>query len=256
MRQRRERLLAMDSAALHSELRRQEVPALCPRLEPCWCAGVVDACLGGTSCLAGHELTGCLCMSGSALHGCATAVAVHRGACTEVLCDLSFQPSQPPRAGLDGAAPCLTPHAAGDAFLAVTGSARIKVYDRDGRERGESLQGDMYIRDLRNTKGHVSPCTNGAWHPLDRLVSSLGVAHVAQAGPARAASAPAQTGRGSSWRGQQAGMMRLEGSTHGAGRFWQDHTIPSTNRAWPFWEGQHVEQQACTTVRAKAAPAH
>lgn len=56
----------------------------------------------------------------------------------------------------------------GDAFLAVTGSARIKVYDRDGRERGESLQGDMYIRDLRNTKGHVSPCTNGAWHPLDR----------------------------------------------------------------------------------------
>ena len=48
------------------------------------------------------------------------------------------------------------------------------MYDRDGRERGESLQGDMYIRDLRNTKGHVSPCTNGAWHPLDRLVSSLG----------------------------------------------------------------------------------
>ena len=44
------------------------------------------------------------------------------------------------------------------------------MYDRDGRERGESLQGDMYIRDLRNTKGHVSPCTNGAWHPLDRLV--------------------------------------------------------------------------------------
>jgi hypothetical protein len=58
--------------------------------------------------------------------------------------------------------------AAGDAFLAVTGSAKIKVYDRDGVERGESVQGDMYIRDQRNTKGHVSPCTYGHWHPKDK----------------------------------------------------------------------------------------
>ena len=57
---------------------------------------------------------------------------------------------------------------AGDAFLAVTGAAKIKVFDRDGTERGESLQGDMYIRDQRNTKGHVSPCTYGHWHPTDR----------------------------------------------------------------------------------------
>lgn len=57
---------------------------------------------------------------------------------------------------------------AGDAFLVVTGSSRIKVYDRDGKERGESIQGDMYIRDQRNTKGHVSPCTTGQWHPVDR----------------------------------------------------------------------------------------
>ena len=90
-------------------------------------------------------------------------------------------------------------HAAGDAFLAITGSARIKVYDRDGRERGESLQGDMYIRDLRNTKGHVSPCTNGAWHPLDRLVDPkvfCGAAHLVQADPAWDVTAPAQAGRG------------------------------------------------------------
>ena len=61
------------------------------------------------------------------------------------------------------------PHvAAGDAFLAVTGASQIKVYDRDGVERGESAKGDMYIRDLRNTKGHVSPCTGGQWHPADR----------------------------------------------------------------------------------------
>ena len=59
---------------------------------------------------------------------------------------------------------------AGDAFLAVTGSAKIKVYERDCAERGESLQGDMYIRDAKNTKGHVSPCTYGAWHPSDKCV--------------------------------------------------------------------------------------
>ena len=61
-------------------------------------------------------------------------------------------------------------HCTGDAFLAATGAAKVKVYDRDGVERGESLQGDMYIRDMRNTKGHVSPCTYGQWHPADRCV--------------------------------------------------------------------------------------
>lgn len=60
---------------------------------------------------------------------------------------------------------------AGDAFLAVTGAAKVKVFDRDGTERGESVQGDMYIRDQRNTKGHVSPCTYGQWHPTDRCSS-------------------------------------------------------------------------------------
>ena len=62
---------------------------------------------------------------------------------------------------------------AGDAFLAVTGSAKIKVYDRDCIERGESLQGDMYIRDARNTKAHVSPATTGQWHPTDRCAAML-----------------------------------------------------------------------------------
>ena len=62
---------------------------------------------------------------------------------------------------------------AGDAFLAVTGGSQIKVYDRDGVERGESAKGDMYIRDLRNTKGHVSPCTGGQWHPADRCLRTV-----------------------------------------------------------------------------------
>jgi len=57
---------------------------------------------------------------------------------------------------------------AGDAFLCVTGAAKIKVYDRDGVERAESVLGDPYIRDTKNTKGHQSPCTSGHWHPTDR----------------------------------------------------------------------------------------
>ena len=58
----------------------------------------------------------------------------------------------------------------GDRFLVVTGGTQPKIYDRDGRSVGEFDKGDMYIRDLKNTKGHCSPCTGGAWHPLDHDV--------------------------------------------------------------------------------------
>lgn len=30
---------------------------------------------------------------------------------------------------------------------------------------GEFVKGDMYIRDLKNTKGHISGLTCGEWHP-------------------------------------------------------------------------------------------
>ena len=56
----------------------------------------------------------------------------------------------------------------GDAFLVVTGSPQPKVYDRDGKPLGELPRGDMYIRDMKNTKGHVTACSGGAWHPLDK----------------------------------------------------------------------------------------
>ncbi|KIY94244.1 putative Gastrulation defective protein 1 like protein [Monoraphidium neglectum] len=59
----------------------------------------------------------------------------------------------------------------GDSFLAVTGAAQAKIYDRDGREKGEFIRGDMYIRDMRNTKGHVSGLTCGVWHPTDRFTA-------------------------------------------------------------------------------------
>ncbi|XP_027177491.1 WD repeat-containing protein 70 [Coffea eugenioides] len=52
-----------------------------------------------------------------------------------------------------------------DRFLCVTGSAQAKIYDRDGLTLGEFVKGDMYIRDLKNTKGHISGLTCGQWHP-------------------------------------------------------------------------------------------
>ena len=61
----------------------------------------------------------------------------------------------------------------GDAFLVVTGSSQPKIYDRDGHELGEFVKGDMYIRDLRNTKGHLYRCCAGQWHPDDRFAECM-----------------------------------------------------------------------------------
>ncbi|KAL1546637.1 WD repeat-containing protein 70-like [Salvia divinorum] len=55
-----------------------------------------------------------------------------------------------------------------DRFMCVTGSAQAKIYDRDGLTLGEFVKGDMYIRDLKNTKGHISGLTCGEWHPKDK----------------------------------------------------------------------------------------
>lgn len=55
-----------------------------------------------------------------------------------------------------------------DRFLCVTGSAQAKIYDRDGLTLGEFVKGDMYIRDLKNTKGHITGLTCGEWHPKTR----------------------------------------------------------------------------------------
>jgi WD40 repeat protein len=56
----------------------------------------------------------------------------------------------------------------GEAFLVVAGSAEPKIIDRDGRELGFFVRGDMYIRDARHTRGHIMGCTSGAWHPRDK----------------------------------------------------------------------------------------
>jgi len=56
----------------------------------------------------------------------------------------------------------------GDSFLVITGSAQPKIFTRDGLEEGEFPRGDMYMRDLKNTKGHITSCTDGQWHPTDK----------------------------------------------------------------------------------------
>ncbi|PRW20712.1 WD repeat-containing 70 [Chlorella sorokiniana] len=59
----------------------------------------------------------------------------------------------------------------GDAFLVVTSYSQPKVYNRDGKELGELPKGDMYIRDMKNTKGHVTNCTGGVWHPVEKTTA-------------------------------------------------------------------------------------
>ncbi|OEL27975.1 WD repeat-containing protein 70 [Dichanthelium oligosanthes] len=43
-----------------------------------------------------------------------------------------------------------------------------QIYDRDGLTLGEFVKGDMYIRDLKNTKGHISGLTGGEWNPKSK----------------------------------------------------------------------------------------
>ena len=49
-----------------------------------------------------------------------------------------------------------------------------QIYDRDGLTIGEFVKGDMYIRDLKNTKGHITGLTCGQWHPRkkDEILTS------------------------------------------------------------------------------------
>lgn len=52
--------------------------------------------------------------------------------------------------------------------LVVTATPQAKIFNRDGEQLVEFVKGDMYLRDMRNTKGHISEITTGAWHPTDK----------------------------------------------------------------------------------------
>ena len=56
----------------------------------------------------------------------------------------------------------------GDSFLVATGEHCAKLYDRDGHALGEYSKGDMYIMDMKHTKGHCAALSDLHFHPRDR----------------------------------------------------------------------------------------
>jgi len=61
----------------------------------------------------------------------------------------------------------------GDRIIVAGASNQPCLFDRDGRKLATLMKGDMYIRDMRSTKGHVAACTAASWHVHDRnLVST------------------------------------------------------------------------------------
>lgn len=53
-------------------------------------------------------------------------------------------------------------------MLMVSATPQGKIYNRDGELVTDFVKGDMYIRDMNNTKGHVSEITSAAWSPTDK----------------------------------------------------------------------------------------
>lgn len=53
-------------------------------------------------------------------------------------------------------------------LLVIDATAQPKILDRDGNVLSEFIKGDMYLRDMNNTKGHISEVTTGTWHPQQR----------------------------------------------------------------------------------------
>ncbi|KAJ5573587.1 uncharacterized protein N7459_008014 [Penicillium hispanicum] len=51
--------------------------------------------------------------------------------------------------------------------LVVPASAQPRILSRDGETFTEFVKGDMYLRDLHNTKGHIAEVTSGVWCPSD-----------------------------------------------------------------------------------------
>ena len=58
----------------------------------------------------------------------------------------------------------------GGTFLCISAHPQAKIMNRDGDVLAEFIKGDMYLRDMNNTKGHVSEVTTGTWNPVDRNI--------------------------------------------------------------------------------------
>ncbi|KEF60942.1 uncharacterized protein A1O9_02506 [Exophiala aquamarina CBS 119918] len=51
--------------------------------------------------------------------------------------------------------------------LVVLATPQARILSRDGETQVEFVKGDMYLRDMNMTKGHISEITNGTWHPTN-----------------------------------------------------------------------------------------
>lgn len=51
--------------------------------------------------------------------------------------------------------------------LVISATPQARVLSRDGEVLTEFQKGDMYLRDMNMTKGHVSEITTGTWHPTN-----------------------------------------------------------------------------------------
>jgi WD40 repeat protein len=51
--------------------------------------------------------------------------------------------------------------------LVVSATPQARILSRDGETVTEFNKGDMYLRDMNMTKGHVSEITSGTWHPTN-----------------------------------------------------------------------------------------
>lgn len=66
----------------------------------------------------------------------------------------------------------------GGRVLVICSDAHARIYDRDGTSKPiqTTVKGDMYVRDMSQTKGHTQMLTDGLWHPFRQehwLTSSL-----------------------------------------------------------------------------------
>lgn len=51
--------------------------------------------------------------------------------------------------------------------LVVSATPQARILSRDGEPIMEFIKGDMYLRDMNMTKGHISEITSGTWHPTN-----------------------------------------------------------------------------------------
>lgn len=59
-------------------------------------------------------------------------------------------------------------------ILAITALPQPRILDRNGETIAEFAKGDMYLRDMHHTKGHISEVTCGVWHPQHRNICATG----------------------------------------------------------------------------------